>query len=165
MRHRVGEKMLDACITPTVKHGGGSVMGLGLFGAGKVGDLYHVQGILSQHGYHSILQWHAVPSGQRLIGHGFTFQQDNDPKHTSKLCNPIWRGNSQLASCLSWNGLPNHPTSTQFGYYGRNWTVMSVRSVQPVWIIFGQSFRRLGVIYQVNVWINWQLGCPDYAEL
>ncbi len=46
-----------------------------------------------------------------------------------------------------------------------NLTVMSVRSVQPVWIIFGQSFRRLGVIYQVNVWINWQLGCPDYAEL
>ncbi len=56
MRHRVGEKMLDACITPTVKHGGGSVMVWGCFGAGKVGDLYHVQGILSQHGYHSILQ-------------------------------------------------------------------------------------------------------------
>ncbi len=30
--------------------------------------------------------------------------------------NPIWRGNSQLASCLSWNGLPNHPTSTQLSY-------------------------------------------------
>ncbi len=84
VRRRVGEKMLDACITPTVKHGGGSVMVRGCFGAGKVGDLYHVHGILNQHGYHSILQRHAVPSGQRLIGHGF--QQDNDPKHTSKLC-------------------------------------------------------------------------------
>ncbi|MCJ8728664.1 hypothetical protein PDJAM_G00006990 [Pangasius djambal] len=58
----------------------------GCFGAGKVGDLYRVQGILNQHGYHSILQRHAIPSGQRLIGHCFILQQDNDPKHTSKLC-------------------------------------------------------------------------------
>jgi hypothetical protein len=33
------------------------------------------------------LQRHAIPSGTRLIGRGFTFQEDNDPKHSSRL----WR--------------------------------------------------------------------------
>ena len=39
---------------PSVKHGGGNVMVC--FGAGKVGDLYTVKGILNKEGYHSILQ-------------------------------------------------------------------------------------------------------------
>ena len=78
--------MLEECLTPSVKHGGGNVMVWGCFGAAKVGDLYRVKGILNKEGYHSILQRHAIPSGQRLIGANFILQQDNDPKHTSKLC-------------------------------------------------------------------------------
>ncbi|XP_050960685.1 E3 ubiquitin-protein ligase TRIM35-like [Labeo rohita] len=35
----IGEKMLDACITPTVKHEGGTVMVWGCFRAGKVCDM------------------------------------------------------------------------------------------------------------------------------
>ena len=86
VRRRTNEKMLEECLTPSVKHGGGNVMVWGCFGAGKVGDLYRVKGILNKEGYHSILQRHAIPSGQRLIGANFILQQDNDPKHTSKLC-------------------------------------------------------------------------------
>ncbi|MCZ6979569.1 hypothetical protein NH825_23260, partial [Salmonella enterica] len=41
---------------------------------------------LNQHGYHSILQRYAIPSGLRLVGLSFVFQQNNDPKHTSRLC-------------------------------------------------------------------------------
>ena len=36
--------------------------------------------------YHKILQNHAIPSGLRLLGRKFVFQQDIDPKHSSKLC-------------------------------------------------------------------------------
>jgi hypothetical protein len=36
--------------------------------------------------YHQILIRHALPGGKRLIGRGFVFQEDNDPKNRSKLC-------------------------------------------------------------------------------
>ena len=78
--------MSSACVVPTVKHGGGSVMVWGCFTGDKVGDLHQVHDILKKHGYHSILQRHAIPLGIRLVGRSFVFQQDNDPKHTSKLC-------------------------------------------------------------------------------
>lgn len=32
------------------------------------------------------MQQHAIPSSLRLVGPSFIFQQDNDPKRTSRLC-------------------------------------------------------------------------------
>ncbi|KAF7664628.1 hypothetical protein LDENG_00171500 [Lucifuga dentata] len=49
-------------------HGGGGVMVWGCFAGDTVGDLFKIQGTLNQHGYHSILQRHAIPSGLRLVG-------------------------------------------------------------------------------------------------
>ena len=72
----------------------------GCFDAGKVGDLCKVKGILNKEGYHSILQCHAIPCGQRLIGANFLLQQDNDPKHTSKLFNN-YLGKKESAGILS----------------------------------------------------------------
>ena len=44
------------------------------------------QSILNQHGYHSIFQWYTLPSGLCLVQLSLVFQQDNDPKCTSRLC-------------------------------------------------------------------------------
>ena len=79
---------------PSVKHGGCNVMVWGCYGAGKVGNLYMVKGILNKEGYHSI------PCGQLLIGVNFLLQQDNEPKHTSKLCKN-YLGKKQSAGILS----------------------------------------------------------------
>ncbi|CDQ85386.1 unnamed protein product [Oncorhynchus mykiss] len=107
VRRRKNEKMLEECLTPSVKHGGGNVMVWGCFGGGKVGDLYRVKGIMKKEGYHSILQHHAIPCGQSLIGANFLLQQDNDPKHSSKLCKD-YLGKNQSAGILSIMEWPEH---------------------------------------------------------
>jgi len=56
------------------------------FGNNSLGDLIRIEGKLVKESYKFILQRHAIPSGRRVIGGNFVFQQDNDPKHMSKLC-------------------------------------------------------------------------------
>ena len=36
--------------------------------------------------YHQILIRRVLPERKNLLGRGFTFQDDNDPKHASTLC-------------------------------------------------------------------------------
>jgi len=60
---------------------------LGCFAGNGVGDIFKIDGIMRKEEYHSILVHHAMPSGKRLFGNeNWIFQQDNDPKHSSKLC-------------------------------------------------------------------------------
>ena len=69
---------------PTVKHGGGNVMVWGCFWQGGLGPLVRINGIMDRHVYMDILTQHMRPYALREIGRGFVFQQDNDPKHSSK---------------------------------------------------------------------------------
>lgn len=86
VRRMKGERFKKQCIVSTVKHGGGSVMVWGCFGYDGVGELVKIEGTMRKEQYHQILQRSAIPSGIGLIGYGFTYQHDNDPKHTAKLC-------------------------------------------------------------------------------
>ena len=83
VRYRVGEWMISTHVVPTVKHGGGGgeVMVWGCFAGDSVSDLFRIQGTLNQHGYHSILQRYAIPSGLVLVGLSFVFQHDNNQTH------------------------------------------------------------------------------------
>ena len=81
VRRRVDERMISTCVFPTVKHGGGGGMVWGCFSGDTVCDLFRIQDTLNQHGYHSIQQRYAIPSGLGLVGLSFVFQQDNDPTH------------------------------------------------------------------------------------
>uniref|UniRef100_A0A8C7LHL1 Transposase Tc1-like domain-containing protein n=1 Tax=Oncorhynchus kisutch TaxID=8019 RepID=A0A8C7LHL1_ONCKI len=85
VRCRVGEQMISPCVVPTVKNGGGDVMVWGCFAVDTVCDLFRIQGTLNQHGYHSILQRYAIPSGLRLVGQSLFFNRTMT-QHTSRLC-------------------------------------------------------------------------------
>ena len=78
VRRREGERMIFACVVLIVKHGEGGVRVRGCFAGDTVGDLFRIQGTFNQHGYHSIPQRYTIPSGLRLVGPSFVYQQAKD---------------------------------------------------------------------------------------
>uniref|UniRef100_A0AAZ3R5I6 Transposase n=1 Tax=Oncorhynchus tshawytscha TaxID=74940 RepID=A0AAZ3R5I6_ONCTS len=75
---------------PTVKHGGGSIMLWGCFSAAGTGRLVRIEAKMNGAKYRKILDENLLQSAQDLrLGRRFTFQQDNDPKHTAKTT-PEW---------------------------------------------------------------------------
>jgi hypothetical protein len=72
-------------LQPTVKHSA-SVMVWGCFGRGKVGNLHFISGKMDRFVYKDILEKNLSESKKKIgLGRWWTFQQDNDPKHTSKF--------------------------------------------------------------------------------
>ena len=70
---------------PTVKHGGGSIMLWRCFSSAGTGKLSRIEGIMDAAKYRVILEGNLFQSSRDLrLGRRFTFQQDNDPKHTAK---------------------------------------------------------------------------------
>ncbi len=86
---------------PTVKHGGGSVMLWGCFSAAGTGRLVAIEGKMNAAKYRDILDENLLQSAQDLrLGRRFTFQQDNDPKHTAKITKE-WLPNNSVTG-LEW---------------------------------------------------------------
>uniref|UniRef100_A0A673L418 Thimet oligopeptidase 1 n=1 Tax=Sinocyclocheilus rhinocerous TaxID=307959 RepID=A0A673L418_9TELE len=86
---------------PTVKHGGGSIMLWGCFSAAGTGRLVAIEGKMNAAKYRDILDENLLQSAQDLrLGQRFTFQQDNDPKHTAKITKEWLHNNS--VTVLEW---------------------------------------------------------------
>jgi transposase len=83
---QVGEGLIEREVQGTVKFGGGNIMVWGCMGWNGVGELAEVEGRMDADQYVEILDNHLLPS---LADSGIDedehiFQQDNDPKHTSR---------------------------------------------------------------------------------
>ncbi|GFV49089.1 transposable element Tcb2 transposase [Trichonephila clavipes] len=83
----------------TVKHGGGSIMVWDCMAATGVGNLVIIDRIMNQYSYLNILKNNPSQSASKLgLGGSFTFQQDNDPKHTAGVVREwlLYNGRKQV---------------------------------------------------------------------
>ena len=77
----------------TVKHGGGSIMLWGCFSVSGSEKLVRIEGMTDGAKYREILEGNLFQSSRDLrLGRRFTFQQDNDPKHTAKAAHKWFKG-------------------------------------------------------------------------
>lgn len=75
----------------TVKHGGAKVNVWACFSYYGVGPIHLINGIMDQHVYVKILDEVMLPYAEYEMPLKWVFQQDNDPKHTSKKAKEWFR--------------------------------------------------------------------------
>ena len=81
-------------LKPTVKHGGGSVFVWGCFSYHGIGNLVFIDSHLTGEKYVNILDNNLLPSARKFgLASSFVFQQDNDPKHTSRVAKAYFDSN------------------------------------------------------------------------
>ncbi|KAK6741449.1 hypothetical protein RB195_009357 [Necator americanus] len=68
---------------PTVNHGGGNILLWGCFSSHGVAPPRQFHGNLDRFGFEEILETTMRPFALQIIGRGFIFQQNNDPKRIS----------------------------------------------------------------------------------
>ncbi len=141
---RVGEPLSDRLVQVTKKFGGGSVMVWGCMTWDGVGMACKIDGRMDGELYCQILDdelqgtlayYHKSPAH-------ILFQQDNDPKHTSKRAQ-IGSTTMISGSC---NGLLSPQTSIQSSICGvmSRRSLGSMKNLLVVFMSCGSSFRRSG---------------------
>ena len=85
-RRRPGEEFLDRNVKKVVKHWGGSLMVWGCITPQEPGRLHRIEGRMNAVQYCEILteSFLGILADQGLSPDDVIFQQDNDPKHTSR---------------------------------------------------------------------------------
>lgn len=95
LRRLRGERLNSRYSKGTVKHGGGNIMVWGSFSGQGIGPIQKVNGIMDRFVYKNILENTMLPYAAEEMPLKWICQQDNDPKHTSKIVKE-WFGLKKL---------------------------------------------------------------------
>lgn len=102
IRRPVNKRLDPKYVSGTVKHGGGNIMVWGCFSAYGIGPIHRIEGTMDRFMYRNILQDVMLPYAEWEMPLKFTYQHDNDPKHTAKIVKQWFRENNM--SVLTWPG-------------------------------------------------------------
>ena len=98
-----GEKYDPRFVKGRVKHQQ-KIMVWGGFSYNGVGGFYKIDSKMEKFQYLKIVEYVGMPSALELLGPGFIWQQDNDPKHTSLLLKEYFGIAAEIGRCtlLPW---------------------------------------------------------------
>ena len=102
MYKKAGEPLSDRVTQSTVKYGDGNIMVWGCMGWNGVGMFAEIEGRIDSAQYVDILDQHMFQSieDSEIPADEAIFQQDNDPKHTTKMAQK-WFSENQI-KVLDW---------------------------------------------------------------
>jgi hypothetical protein len=91
---RCGEAYENKTTKKTVKHGNGRIIFWGCVSHSGLGNLVILEENLTGARYVKLLQENLLASAEKMsLGSDFVFQQDNDPKHRSRLAKNFFEEN------------------------------------------------------------------------
>lgn len=100
VRRPKGQRLNPRYTKGTVKHGGGNILVWGCFSGNGIGPIHKINGIMDRFMYKDILANVMLPHASEEMPLRWTFQHDNDPKHTAK-CVKEWFVENKI-NILKW---------------------------------------------------------------
>lgn len=137
-------KELDPKYTKkTVKHGGSSVMVWGCFTSSGVGPIIQINGKMTGEMYKDILDTHLNRDYADNLPLAWIFQQDNDPKHCSRVVKSWFESNS--IRVLEWPAQsPDlNPIENLWGIIKRSVAARKPMNKASLWEIIQQEWNKI----------------------
>lgn len=100
VRRQKGDRLHRRYCKQTVKHVGGNVMVWTCFSGNRLGPVHKIVDKMDRFMYKHILETRMLPYAEWHMPLRWVFQQDNDPKHTSKLVKDWFR--TKRIQVLDW---------------------------------------------------------------
>lgn len=100
VRRPRGEKFNPRYTTATVKHGGGNIMVWGCFSGNGIGPIHRITSTMTATIYRDLLSSVMLPYAEWEMPLSWTFQHDNDPKHTAGVVK-VWLQENEI-NIMSW---------------------------------------------------------------
>ena len=158
-RRRVGEEFLEQNVRKTVKHGNGSLMVWGCVTAWGTGRLIRIDGIMDAVKYIERVEEGLLGtlSDYGLTNNDVIFQQDNNPKHTSKLAQKFFDDNEIFV--LPW--APQSPDMNVIEHVWdhldkliRKWDPLP-KNLDELWEALREEWENLDIAYIQNLYSSW----------
>lgn len=128
-----------------VKHGGGNIKVWGCFSGLGVGPVRKIEGNMDKYQYKNILEETMLPYAEQNLPVIWTFQQDNDPKHTAKVVKDFLR--NQFVTVLDWppSSLDLNPIENLWYQVKKTVAAKRTSNVDQLYTAFTEAWEQIPV--------------------